>query len=37
VQWVARTDEDQALLGWARQLHCVIRGAFLSAPERIRD
>ncbi|MOA69454.1 amidase [compost metagenome] len=24
VQWVARPDEDQALLGWARQLHPLI-------------
>lgn len=25
VQWVARADEDQALLGWARQLHPLVQ------------
>lgn len=27
VQWVARADEDQSLLGWARQLHPLIQRA----------
>lgn len=27
VQWVARTDEDQALLGWARKLHPLVQRA----------